>query len=491
MASTYSGRIYELRDLLEQAPAAADERVNQSFIACINNYMQLRQSAMSDLVDFISKASISNSGTQAKWQSRITRFRSDYNALFGDSVRDLKLPSAHQLFWTTALQAEEKFFDSLSRVSMPQLTDDLLKHQDNLSKLITALQDTWTFLLSKNNGIQTDEMRAMQDMDQMVQGIVSELDSSSRMMLDNSARAAEAIKRSAESLKEKIRDGLGRAGGAVEIAIEIVKKLIMDEIKPDGFPDEVEEPIEAMLKEMEAKIGILVERAQKYRSTLASYKDLVSTQKGSVLTLFNKTRKDIDAYLENNNISKAKVWLDQAKGQLNDWVSGLPTSGQRDDGAIFRNDIYHQLDDMWKTTVDLDAKFRSQFQGAFLSPLSNETIETLAHGYLFREQLRKTNSRDAARMLSAYRENLPEQLHHVEESFVELNDPVAALLESLPSEVRDLARSRNKDFQEYAHDRIKRQMESLFPAIDELKQILTPSNVESDFNCQELEDMLH
>ncbi len=483
---TYAYRISELRDLLAQAPAAANDRVNQNLANCINRYADLRQRALDDLVDFMAKASSSNLGTQSKWQSRIARLRSDYNALFGDSVRDLMLPSAHQLFWSSALQAEERFFDTLSKVGTPQLMDDLLKHQDNLSKLIGALQDTWTFLLSKNQGIQNDEMRAIQEMDQMVQAIISEMDTSTRAVLDNAARAVEAMRRKAEALKEKIKDSLGRAGGAVDVVIEVLKKLITDEIKPDGFPDEAEGPMEAVLKDMELRMQALAERVRLYRSLLATYKDLVSLQKGSVLTVFNKTREDINRYLSTNNVSQARVWLDQAKGQLGDWVSALPTPCQRDDGASFRDDIYKQLDSTWKITQDLDSKFRGQFQGAFLSPISNETVETLAQLYLFREQLGKIKDRDAARKLDEYREKLPEQVKNIEESLRSTDDSI----ETLPNEVRDLAKSRNKDFKEYVHDRIKRQMDLLLPAIDDLKKLVAPSNLDADFTRQELEGML-
>jgi len=67
-----------------------------------------------------------------------------------------------------------------------------------------------------------------------------------------------------------------------------------------------------------------------------------------------------------------------------------------------------------------------------------------------------------------------------------MDDPI----ETLPDEVRELAKVRNKDFKEYVHDRIKRQMESLLPSIDELKRMVTPSNFDADFNRQELEGML-
>ena len=117
---------------------------------------------------------------------------------------------------------------------------------------------------------------------------------------------------------------------------------------------------------------------------------------------------------------------------------------------------------------------------------ADETVEKLAQNYLFREQLGKIKDRDAASKLSDYRDRLPDQMKNIEESLRSFDGPI----DTLPSEVQDLAKSRNKYFQEYVHDRIKRQMELLLPAIADLKTLLTPSNLEGDFSRQDLESML-
>jgi hypothetical protein len=486
MSSTYGYRISELRDLLSQVPAAASDRVHQAFVDLINRYGDLRQQAMDDLVDFVAKASASNSGTQSKWQSRVARARSEYNDLFGSAVRDVMLPPAHQLFWATMAQNEEKFFDGLARVGTPQLTDDLLKHQDELSKLIGALQDTWTFLLSKNQGILNDEMRAVQEVDKMVQDIISQFDTASSAALDYAGRAANAVRQHASSLKEKFRETMGRGADSAEAVAELLKQLILDQIKPDGMPSEVDDHAKVVLDRLKLMFDAAAQNAQKYRANVAVYKDLVSLQKGSVLTMFNKTRDDIALYLDTNNVAKARTWLDQAKGQLDDWASSLPTSGQVSDARAFCEEIARQLDGTWRITENLDAKFRSQFQGAFLRPISSETIETLAQRYQFREQLGRITDRDVVRKLEDTRDKLRDKTKEFEESLRYMDEPI----DVLPSEVRDLANSRNRDFREYVSARMKGHMELLTPAIEDLKKLLTPSNIDADLGRQELENML-
>src|SRR5215813_7887873 len=411
---TYVYRIAEMAELLSQVPEAANDKIDQNFVTLIKEYADLRESALNDLVDFMAKASATNLGTQSKWESRIPRLASDYKDLFSRAASDVMLPPAHQLFWTTALDAEEKFFDALSKISTPQRMDDLLQHQDNLSKLLGALQDTWTFLLSQNDTFKTDEMRALQELDQMVQHIISDMDTYWRKMLENSQRAIDAIRKEADYFMTWLRQVLGQGADAL---IELVKKWLIDEnIKPDGTPDEIDDPAKVTLEHLRLMAEAAAEGARKKREMLKSYQDLVSRQKGSVLTMFNKTRQDVDQYLRSNGLSQAQGFLDRAKADLDSWISGLPTSRQRDDGGRFRDYVNQKLDIVFTRTQDIDNQFKAKFQGALLSPLSNETVETLAQHYLFKEQLDKIKDRDLSRRLEDIQRELPEQVIKIDES---------------------------------------------------------------------------
>ncbi|HXS75242.1 MAG TPA: hypothetical protein VN753_03620 [Terracidiphilus sp.] len=491
MSSTYGNRISELNDLLSRIPAAANDTINQNFTSLVKQYADLRQSGMNDLLDIMAKASASNLGTQSKWQARITRLRSDYKDLFARASSDVMLPPAHQLFWSSNFDAEERFFNALSTIPTPQRIDDLLQHQDNLSKLFGALQDTWTFLLSQNEGMKTDEMRTMDDLDKMVQEVLSEMDDYWSKTLDNSQRVADAIARKMDQLKSGLRSFLGEKLSAVGAAIvEIVKKWFIDEnIKPDGTPDDIDGPAEAVLEQLKLMAEAAAEKARKYRETVHSYQELVSKQKGSVLTMFNKTRQDVDQFLRSNGIAQAQSFLDQAKAGLDSWVSSLPTSRQRDDGSAFRDDINRTLDLVFRRTKDLDDQFKSRFQGALLSPLSNETIETLSQQHLFKELLDKIKDRDLPEKLANIQEELPEQVIKIDDKLRELVESVSGMSE-LPDEAREVAQEMTGGFRDYLRDRIKSQVEMLLPIIDELKKEMIPASLDQDLNREELENML-
>jgi len=491
MSSTYGNRISELNDLLSQIPAAANDTINQNFSSLVKQYSDLRQSAMSDLVDLVGKASPSNLGTQSRWQSRITRLRSDYKDLFTSTSSDVMLPPAHQLFWSNALDSEEKIFDELSKSPTPQRLDDLLQHQDNLSKLFGALQDTWTFLLSQNDSIKSEEIRAIDDLDKMVQEVLSEMDDYWSKTLDNTQRVSDAISHKMDQVKSALVEFLGEKLSAVGgAAVEVVKKWFIDEnLKPEGTPDDIDGPVEAVKEQLKLMAEAAAEKARQYRETVHSYQDLVSRQKGSVLTMFNKTRQDVDQFLRSNGLAQAQNFLDQAKAGLDSWISGLPTSRQRDDGAAFRDDINRTLDLVFKRTKDLDDQFKAKFQGALLSPLSNETLETLSQQFLFKERLDKIKDRNLPERLANIQEELPEQVIRIDDRLRELAESVSGISE-LPDDARDVAREMTGGFRDYLRERIKSQVETLLPIIDDLKKEMIPANLDQDLNREELKNML-
>ena len=206
--------------------------------------------------------------------------------------------------------------------------------------------------------------------------------------------------------------------------------------------------------------------------------------------MFNKTRQDVDQYLRSNGIGQAQNYLDQAKAGIESWISGLPTTCQRDDGAVFRDDLNRPLDLVFKRTKDLDDQFKAKFQGALLSPLSNETIETLAQHRLFKDQFDKLKDRDLSRRLEDIQEELPEQVIKIDDKLRELVDSVSDT-SGLPDEVRQVTREMTGDFREYVRERIKTQVEALLPIIDELKALMIPANLDHDLNREELESMLN
>ncbi|RYZ43903.1 MAG: hypothetical protein EOO71_01815, partial [Myxococcaceae bacterium] len=97
-----------------------------------------------------------------------------------------------------------------------------------------------------------------------------------------------------------------------------------------------------------------------YRNLVSVYQSLVQAEKGSVLLLFNATRAEVDTYRDKNDLGKAKVTLDQAKGYLSDWASRVPSSAQRSEASSFKDKVCSAIDTDWRLTEELDNKFRDK-----------------------------------------------------------------------------------------------------------------------------------
>ena len=484
--ATYGARPGELREKLTQAAVGADERVRTALTQCIDRYVDLRQRALDDLVDIITKASAGNLGTEARWDARVTAFRAEYNRLFGDTVKDLMLPPPLQLFWSTALQAEESFFEPMMAMEAPRFLDDILKHQDGLSKLIAELQDGWKFVLSADTALETDQLQAVRKIDEMVKEIVEDLDGWHKELVDNAAKAAEAAKRKVEELKAKAKTQLGPAGEWLETAVEFLKQWVLEQIKPDGMPGDMETQLRSAQQQLELAATALVDRTRLHRELVQTYRTLVSTERGGVLTMFNKTRGDVDRYMKENNVTVAHEWIQEARREFPDWISDLATGRQRDDGTAFQNEIVRELDENWKVTEELDKKFREEFVGVFASPLSNETIETLAERHLFEKQLEAITGRDGDRKLMEHLD----RLQAFRESFDAALKPLDDVPPAMPEELRDLVSLRSEEFRKFVRERIDHHMRVLLHVIPDLHRMIEPSTLEEELGRRDLSEML-
>lgn len=476
--ATYGNRPGELAQLLKSAtPEGTDERITRKLGDCVKAWGDKREDHLEALADFAERASAGNLGTAKKWQDRIKAARGEVSSMFADAVDDLMLPAPLQLFWFATVTAEDKFFESLGAVGTPQLYDDLLVHQDTLSKLIGELADKWEFLIDRNNVFKQGQHAQVKRAEAIVQKLIGELDSHYAKLSEHAAKMQRALSR----ISDKIEDKLGE-----NLLLELLKKAI-EMITGEEMPDDLDVPLEAWFREYQAWTEKLAAEKERYRDVVESYKDALSSEKGSVIALFNTTREDVMEYREKNDIPEAKVRYDQAKGQLTTWAGKRPTTGQRNDAAAFCAQVFKPIDAAWKITQDLDKDFRKRFSGVFFDALGSQTIEDLAELYYFEREVDRITSPGAHRLLAGMESKLEDQIEDaVDDAFDTLDDAIR----DLPSEVRRTAELDSREFRSYVEGKLRDHMRKLLPVIDELRKMLDPSKVEDDWSREELEDAL-
>ncbi|MBI4566522.1 MAG: hypothetical protein HY716_17730 [Planctomycetes bacterium] len=470
----YDGRISELNDLFTRASEGISDSARRALTECIAKVGSVSDAALSALVDFSERASAGNLGTARKWEDRCAAVKADVSRLFGDAAKDQMLPPALQLFWYQAIEHEMKFWETLGKVRTPQLHDDLLVHQDVLNKMLGELWDKWTFLLSKDASFETDETQAVREVAQIAAKIVEDLDSKLKAFREKYARANSVVLGKLRELNENT------AGAAIEVLKKLIEKIFGIEI-PDGID------VDVLLATIQDHYQYLSNQIALFRTKVAVYRSLVQAEQGSVLLLFNGTRADVNRYLETNDIGKARVWLDQAKGFLSDWASARPTTAQKNAATAFRDKIASLIDEDWKRTEELDGKFREKFKGVFIAPLGNETIEQLAERYLFQKHLEDAKRPGASSKASSAASEWPALVSgSLDQTFRAADDAVARV----PDAVRDLARMKNDEFKRHVERRLKEGIDRLLPIILEISRIFDPSNLDREFSREELERLL-
>jgi hypothetical protein len=467
----YGNRAAELNDRLRSAAEGAPDPMRRALESGIAGVVAAADSALDALADYAERASAGNLGTQRRWKDRCATAKADLSRCFGDAAKDHALTPPLQLFWYQALEHETAFFDKLGDLPTPQLHDDLLVHQDLLNRMLGELWDKWTYLLAKDVAFETDERRAVREVAALAEKLVAKLEPVMGRIREGSSRVvAGGLGKVQQALSV-----FGEQGG--KVANELVSRVLGIDI-PEGVEvKDLIDQVQGTAQYLEADVGAV-------RSQIALYKSLVQAELGSVLLLFVNTRKDVERYRSDNDLGKARGWLDQAKGALSTWASGVPSSGQQRDAAAFRDKVCGALDTDWKLTEELDQRFRDKFKGVFIAPLGDDTLEELVEGRMYRQEVDEVLRRNVHAKANDLTSTLQSQAAAaLDDSFRGFDD----LVNRAPDEIREAAKLRNEEFKRAVKDKLKDRIDRMLPVIRLVAELFDPSNLKREFSREDLE----
>jgi hypothetical protein len=481
----YDRRISELQESLKAAAPNPDDPARKAMAKCIADYAGMRSSALEDLVTIVNNAVVGTTGVQARWKERVDRVRADLDRQFGDSVKDVMLPAPLQAFWAAAVRFERSFFERLGSVKTSQLVEDLLKHQGVLAKTIVDLQTNWNDLLSADKSLEGEQLKQVQDLDRLVQALIDEVEAQYRKVVAEAIeRFQERMKQAAEKAKSGVKNALGEKGGAAaEAALKIALAWLKEQL---NIPSEAEPEIEAQKGRIQVYLEKLSYFSRVYRERAAQYRNLMSIEKGGILTMFKNTRAQVAEYLKNNNLVTAQIWRDEAKRHLQEWAAG-GVGGQGDDAAEFNKKIFDLIDRNWKVTEEMDKQFQGKFSGIFTAPLTSDTLETLTESYMFRKAIDDVNARGASAKLDEAQKKLAGA---VQETVDKAATPLEQMDTDWPAELKEAARLKNAEFRSYVQGKLKGQIDQALLYLGELRVLLDPPKVRAEFSREELEAFL-
>jgi len=405
---------------------------------------------------------------------------------FGDSVKDVMLPSSLQAFWANTVKTERNFFNTLSDVRTPQYIEDLLTHQGNLTQMIDKLTTIWNGLLSADHEQEEAQMQPVKQIDQIMQNIVQEVEKENQALI---AETVVNLKNQVAEFAARVREGLKNVAGekATQVAtaaFEILQKFLRSQFSP--FPSETDEQLDAYAERVKTYLEKLKVLSEGYRTCAEQYRNLISAERGGVLTMFMETRNQVTEYERNNNLATAQIMRDEAKRFLNEWVDHT-VMAQRDDGAELNKKIFEIIDKIWNITEDKAKQFEERFSGVFYAPLTGDTMESLTHSFLWKKATEEVNNRKAASAIDNSRNLLSSA---ADEMTKMITQPLDEMDLDWSPYLKEMARTCNEEFRAHMREKLKSQIDLAMNSLGELRFLIDPPKVVRDFTREELDAML-
>jgi hypothetical protein len=458
----------EIEAMQDKLPAEAPKKLRDAAAA----YLALRKSALDDLLKILEDASTSTTNTANAWRSRCDQARSGVAAPFEDALKNVVMPAEAAALgygWQMSTKVkEEQFFSTLCNINAAAVRDYMVNNQVGLKSYTQTLDEKWRRITSEDTKLQDEEQKLYQEMLETTKRITQELAEKEKTVKEQAARGGQVI------LK-----GVEKTSGLI---VEGVKQFFGVEL-PEGTSTAIEKGAE-MLGEMTK--GWLEANAA-IQGRISNYRSLVQAEKGGILPLFRETRKEVAEYWDRNGVEKAKGMLDGGKSSLESWLSGLPTSAQKDDAKRFYDAAYKALEDRFKEMEAVASEFEKKWNGVFKGALATSTIDELVESAPWRMNAKTLAEIGTPALVNTLIKNMD---GYYEESFDEplnkLADAVSKYPEAQREDARRAVEAVRKSVEASIRDRIKTLQEKVAQSLN----WFDASALEKTFDRGELKDSL-
>lgn len=466
----YTSRADELLKEIDALQPKLNEDAGKRMRQAVSDYLALRKACLDELVTIVSDQSESTKDTVSRWTSRCESMRGSIAAPFDNQIKPIAPPEvlAAALEWQgKTVTSEDKFFSTLASINAASVRDYLVANQSSLKEYTATLDEKWKKITGEEDKLHADEQKAYAEMLELVRKVVKELSQKHKEAYEQMRSAAqEAV----NFLKlDKVADVLLKAGG---VKIHTLGSVIKATAQTVGFYNQ-----------------IWLDTNPAIQARMANIQALIQAEKGGILPLFKETRKQVAEYWEKNGIDRAKNMVSSAKSSLDGWLSGCPTSAQRDDAKRFYDEAYGAIEKHIKVVEERASEFEKKWNGVFKGPLSSSVADDLVDAVEW-----KANARtlvEAATFASL--DDLKKQMaggyydSSFEDSLVKMREMVAELPEGVRSEPLAMVDALKKEIETTVRDRVVAFQAQIAGSLDwfqpsSLEKALDHEPLKSDLN---------
>lgn len=358
-------RLEEMQEAIEERLEAGDER--DAFLEAVEEYIDERNDALSDLVDLILNPS--ESEQEGAWRSIV----SDLGYLPGLADADDDLESSEALYlYDEFIEQEEEWVSALSVLETAAYRDDMVALRIRLVNMTQLLETKWQGFLNDDGAIDEKQYQALAD----IYGILSEMAGQS------------------DGKRKAVRD-------SIQVVADLLGQV---DVIPGSVPGEVASAITQA-------IGVIGETAKIYNEYATAVEEIrpkvreLAGQELGLLVLFNETRKDTQLFVDQNGYDVMKDLFDEAVEELDDFED-VGTDGQQEDAGIVVDALVDALEDRLAEGGDVYNAFVAKHNLKFFGPVGPDIREYLVDTKAWLADTERVNDLDLEDVLSAWRSDL-------------------------------------------------------------------------------------
>ena len=447
-----------------------------------------------------------------KWQLSVDRWIDPFSRLL-DGVQN---PSTASNQWREIQVAcENRFFQGLAGIGLGAARDAMAQMEMNLDKLSKDLQLKWDTMSAESKRLEDAEAEAAHRMTEIVQD-------SLRGATEAWARYGEALQRFLapfQKLPDVVNDtivALAKEAGFPDAFAEQIPKVSMAgkdyfalgkelgipakdlaAANPGLFRDPgmaVSETIQKLIgPEFEALVTainglykyVLPIAAGTYGEQIINYRRLLPNE-GVILVSFGQTRRDVDDYLKNNGLDKARALFERTMSDLEHWAEGVFTDGQKADAAQFEKEVGEAFKRRYERMANAFGMFVQANQGRFIGTPAKSVEDALIFTDVWADREQRLLDIGMDDRIKEWRAGTMT----VEDQLASASSQLFAGLRYLPPELNDSISNKLNTYLDSLRTRLQREAVAANDSLAKAAVLVSDSQIKTDLDRRPLKAQL-
>lgn len=426
-------------------------------------------------------------------------------------------PSKEADWWREREVAREMgFFQGLVNLEIGETRDQFVKLEAGLAKLIADLDKKWATMSDESRRLEEIEAQACAKMSQIVRDALSQGTDAWNRWGYQLQRTLEVCMKVPDTVNDAVAYVL-RESGYPEIIVQgVVKSSLCGKDyfqygKDNGVPAKelaaanwelCRDPGMAASEEVQRLIGpefeafvtcvnalykyVLPVAAGDYAAQVGAFQRMLPNQ-GTILVSLSQTRRDVDEFLKNAGLDKARALFEQVDRALDRWADAQSTPGLKTDARAFANAAREPFKQRHERLASAFGSFVQANQGRFIGNVNPGTEKELIFTDVWAD-------RSQALMDVGMDDRLKEWLDgtmKIDNLFSSAYSQVFRQIKLLPEDMQQKITSQLDEYWGKLYERLKKETTFAGTVLTDAARRVSDDNIRRDLDRSSLKGMLN